>query len=162
MKGKFKYWTLLLLMVMGLAACKHEELVLDPPPSKLDGINDDFALTEVIQVDPLVIGSANTFDVTRVFTTGGTPVIKFNSADRTYTFTPGAATDPNYLGTSGTWAFDNNDYPTLIRMNDGTSQYDLTLLHTIRPQDEYLEVQYSRSCGGSATVQYQFKFARIQ
>ena len=45
-------------------------------------------------------------------------------------------------------------------MNDGTAQYDLKLLHTIRPQDEFLEVQYERSCGTTVSVIYQFKFAR--
>lgn len=65
---------------------------------------------------------------------------------------------PNYLGNAGSWAFDNVDHPTLITMNDGTAQYDLKLLHTIR-QDEFLEVQYERS-GTTVSVIYQFKFAR--
>ena len=160
MKGNFKYLTLLLLMVAGMAACKHEELVLDPPPSKVDGINDDFRLTEVIQVDPLIIGSTNTYDVTSVFTAGTAPVITFKSADFSYTYAPGDA--PNYLGSIGTWAFDNNDYPTLIRMTNGSIAYDLRLLHTIRPQDTDLEFEYSRSCGSAVTVQYRFKFTRIQ
>lgn len=160
MKGSFKYLTLLLLMVGGLAACKHEDLVLDPPASKLDGINDDFSLVEVVQLDPQILGGGNTYDVTKVYTTGVAPVIAFKSADFTYTYAAGNA--PNYLGASGTWSFDNNDYPTLIHMNDGTSQFDLTLLHTIRPQDEFLEVQYARSCGSTVAIIYQFKFARIQ
>ncbi len=158
MKGKFKYWTLLLLIVMGMTACKQEELVLDPPGSKLEGINDSFTLTEVIQVDPFVIGSGNSFDVTSVFTSGTAPTIAFNSTDFTFTFTAGDG--PNYLGSAGTWTFDNNEYPTRINMNDGSTQYILKLLRTIRPQDEALEVQYERSCGGDVSVIYQFKFSR--
>jgi hypothetical protein len=158
MKGNSQYWILLLLMVVSMAACKPDELVLDPPGSKLEGINDAFTLSEVIQVDPFVIGSGNSFDVTKVFTTGTAPQITFNSADFTYSFAPGDG--PNYLGTGGTWTFDNNEYPTLINMNAGSNQYVLKLLHTIRPQDAYLEVQYERSCGSDVTVIYQFKFAR--
>lgn len=158
MKGKIKFWTLLLLLGVGLAACKPEDIVLDPPGSKLDGINGTFTLAEVIQVDPFVIGSGNSLDITGAFTSGTVPSITFNSTALSYTFAPGDG--PNYLGASGTWAFDNDDYPTLISMNDGTAQYDLKLLHTIRPQDEHLEVQYERSCGGTVSVIYQFKFAR--
>lgn len=158
MKGRIKFWTLLLLLGVGLAACKPEDLILDPPGSKLDGINGTFTLSEVIQVDPFVIGSGNSLDITSVFTGGGTPSISFNSSALTYTFVP--QNGPNYLGNSGSWAFDNDDYPTLITMNDGTAQYDLKLLHTIRPQDEFLEVQYERSCGTTVSVIYQFKFAR--
>jgi Domain of unknown function (DUF5004) len=158
MKGKYQYWTLLLLMVALLSACKPDKLVLDPPGSKLEGINDNFVLSEVIQVDPFVIGSGNSMDVTRVFSKGTPPTITFKSADFTYSATAGDG--PDYLGASGTWSFDDNEYPTLINMNNGSSQYVLKLLHTIRPQDEYLQVQLERSCGSTVTVIYQFKFAR--
>jgi hypothetical protein len=158
MKGNYQYWILLLLLVVGFTACKQEELVLGPPASKLEGINDNFTLSKVVQVDPFMIGSGNSFDVTSVFTSGASPSIAFNSTDFTYTFSAGNG--PNYLGASGTWAFDNNDYPTLVRMNNGSTQYDLKLLHTIRPQDPLLEVQFERSCGGEVSVIYQFTFAR--
>lgn len=158
MKGKYQYWTLLLLVVLSFTACKPDELVLDPPGSKLDGINAKFTLSEVIQIDPFVIGSGNSYNVTSVFTKGAVPTITFDSKAFTYSYVAGDA--PNYLGASGTWTFDNNDYPTLINMNDGSSQYVLKLLHTIRPQDEFLEVEYGRSCGSDVTVIYQFKFAR--
>ena len=158
MKGKIKIYMFLLLAALSFAGCKPEEIVLDPPPSKLEGINGTFTLSSVTQVDPFVIGSGNSLDVTSAFTKGTVPSITFNSSTFDFTFNPGDA--PNYLGSNGTWAFDNNDYPTLIAMNDGTSQYDLKLLHTIRPQDKYLEVQFERSCDGTVSVIYQFKFAR--
>lgn len=158
MKGKFKIYMLLLLTAILMAGCKPEEIVLNPPPSKLEGINGTFTLNSVTQIDPFVIGSGNSLDITSAFTKGAVPSITFNSSSFAFTFNPGDA--PNYLGAAGTWAFDNNDYPTLIAMNDGTNQYDLKLLHTIRPQDEYLEVQFERSCGGTVSVIYQFKFAR--
>ncbi|HEX2898896.1 MAG TPA: hypothetical protein VHS96_04170, partial [Bacteroidia bacterium] len=94
MKGKIKFWTLLLLLGVGLAACKPEDIVLDPPGSKLDGINGTFTLAEVIQVDPFVIGSGNSLDITGAFTSGTIPSITFNSTALSYTFTPGDG--PNY------------------------------------------------------------------
>jgi hypothetical protein len=151
-------WALLLTLTLLLAACKPEEIILDPPPSKLEGINGTFTLVNATQVDPFVIGSNNKLDITTVFTTDGVPSLTFNSGNFTYIFNPGGG--PNYLGSNGTWAFDNNDYPTRIAMNPGGTQFDLKLLHTIRPQDEHLEVQFERACGGTTAVIYQFKFAR--
>jgi hypothetical protein len=158
MKGNFKYWMLLLLLTATVAGCKPEEIVLDPPPSKLDGINGTFTLAEVVQIDPFVIGGGNSLDVTSVYTSGAAPSITFVASDHTFTFDPGDG--PDYLGSAGTWAFDNDDYPTLISMDNGTATYDLPLLHTIRPQDEFLQFEFARSCGGTVTVKYQFKFAR--
>jgi hypothetical protein len=158
MKLHPKSWPLIITLLTLFAACKPEEIILDPPPSKLEGINGTFTLVEALQVDPFVIGGDNDLDVTQVFTTDGVPTLSFNSTNFTYTFNPGGG--PDYLGGTGTWAFDNNDYPTLIAMNNGSAQLDLKLLHTIRPQDEHLEVQYERACGGTTSVIYQFKFAR--
>jgi hypothetical protein len=149
---------LLAFVISCLVGCKPEEIILDPPPSKLEGINGTFTLVEAIQVDPFVIAGDNDLDVTQAFTTDGVPSISFDASAFTYSFNPGGG--PNYLGSNGTWAFDNNDYPTLVSMSTGSTQLDLKLLHTIRPQDEHLEVQLERSCGGTVSVIYQFKFAR--
>jgi hypothetical protein len=153
-----KYLALLAGLAFALTACKPEEIILDPPPSKLEGINGTFTLEEVIQVDLSVLGGDNSLDVTSVFSQGNRPSITFNSSDFTYTYSAGDG--PDYIGTNGSWAFDNNEYPTLINMNYAGSSYELKLLHTIRPQDAYLEVSYARTCGGSETVVYEFKFAR--
>jgi hypothetical protein len=158
MKGKFKYTTLLLLALLVLGGCKPEELVLDPAPSKLDGINGTFTLSEVTQVDPFVLAGTNSLDVTSVYTAGTVPSITFSKSDFTYTYIPGDA--PDYLGGSGTWAFDDNDYPKYLTFTTGSGIIRTTLLHTIRPQDEYLEFSLNRSCGGQTTIVYQFKFAR--
>lgn len=163
MKMKFKniqFFALLMLMVFAMTACKPEEIVLDPPPSKLEGINGTFVLSEVIQQDPFILGDGATLDVTAIFTTGTAPTITFDSGAFTFSYAKGDG--PDYLGAAGSWAFDNDDYPTQINMNNGLSQYALKLRHTIRPQDEYLEVNFERGCGGNPTVVYQFKFARLQ
>jgi hypothetical protein len=153
-----KYTTLLLLALLVLGGCKPENLVLDPPPSKLEGINDTFTLAEVTQIDPFVLAGPNSMDVSTVYTSGTAPSITFNSSNFTYAYSPGDA--PNYLGSNGTWAFDNNDYPKFLTLDNGGNSLRMTLLHTIRPQDEFLEFQFDRSCGGQKTVVYQFKFAR--
>jgi hypothetical protein len=153
--------TILLLLLTGLVvmtACKPDTPELQEPGSKLDGINDMFTLTSVVQVDQLTSEFENTLDVSSAFI-GNTPAtIMYNSADFTWTYTPGDS--PDYIGASGTWAFDDNEFPTLITMTEGANTYDLTLLRTIRPQDATLEFQLDRSCGGAPNVSYQYTFTR--
>jgi Domain of unknown function (DUF5004) len=154
----FKYLLAMTALAMMLSACKPEKLVLDPAPSKLEGINGTFTLVQVVQVDENAApGTTDELNVSTAFIGTDAPSITFNSSAKTFTYNTG--TSPDYLGASGTWAFDDDDYPSKVVMNNGT-QYDLNLLHTIRPQDEFLEVELTRSCGGAATLRYQYKFQR--
>lgn len=141
-----------------MTGCKPEELTLDPAPSKLEGINDTFTLTSVVQVDNNAApGTLAEYDVSGVYI-GLTPAtIAFNSTDLTFSYTTGSSLD--FIGTAGSFAFDNDDYPTTIVMNNGVDTYDLVLVQTIRPQDEFLEVELARSCGSGATS-YRYKFQR--
>ena len=158
---KFKaYKTLFAIgaLALVLSACKPEAIVLGPEPSKLDGINDTFTLVEVTQVDENARpGSTKSMDVSAAFSSGTAATITFNSAAHTFSYSPGNA--PDYIGADGTWQFDNDDYPTKVTLTNGTV-FDLRLLHTIRPQDEFLEVELTRTCGGDASVSYRYKFQR--
>lgn len=150
--------TLVLAVLVGLSGCKKEEYVLEPPASKLEGINATFSLARVIQVDQLTFEVDNSLDVSSVFI-GQTPArITFDSDAGTFNYQTGSTID--FIGASGTWAFDDNDYPTKITMNNGADTYDVTLIRTIRPQDN-LEFQLDRSCGGQLIFSYQYIFERI-
>jgi hypothetical protein len=155
MKIKLQSFLLMLTIGLVLAGCKPEELVLGPEPSKLDGIKDTFTLVEVNQVDNNAApGATKTVDVSPIFI-GNTPAtITFGDGSFTYN----AGTSLDFLGASGSWAFDDDNYPTKIEMNSGAGAYDLILVRTIRPQDQYLEVELTRGCGGG--VGYQYKFQR--
>jgi hypothetical protein len=87
-----------------------------------------------------------------------------NSQDFTYTFN---GTDPLYIGTSGIWAFDNNEAPSRIHFkninsNNDTLKYDCGLIRTIRTVDATLEFELTRYCesGTTPTTIYQYKFRR--
>jgi hypothetical protein len=145
----------MLTLALVVAGCKPESPVLDPAPSKLEGINDTFTLVEVMQVDYNGIGLTE-LDVSGIFI-GSTPAtIAFNSGDKTFTYNTGTSLD--FLGSGGSWAFDNDDYPTKLMMTSGADQYDLVLVRTIRPQEQFLEVELTRPCGGATG--YRYKFAR--
>lgn len=156
MKHSYIFLALLLGMLTSMAGCE-KEYVLEDAPSKVEGINGTFSLTEVMQLDPLTFSSLSSLDVTSVFV-GNTPAqITFNSEGRTFSYETGTTID--FIGASGTWAFDNDDYPTKISMDASGITYDLALVNTIRPQDQ-LAFQLDRSCGGQVTTSYQYTFAR--
>ena len=159
MKNKAKY--LLLLLLTGLVvmtACDPERATLEPAGSKLDGINDTFTLTSVVQVDQITSEFDNTLDVSSAFIGATASTITYSSSDFTWTYTPGDS--PDYLGAGGTWAFDDNDFPTKITMIEGANTYDLTLLRTIRPSDQTLEFQLDKTCYGAPNLSYQYTFTR--
>ena len=150
----------LLSLVIILSSCKKDHPVLDPPGSKLEGINATWSLTEVVQVDVASIQQKK-LNVSTAFV-GSTPlVMTFNSSDFTYTVTKGSG--PNYFGDGGSWAFDDNEYPTQITLtpNSGAPKV-LPMLHTIRPVDTYLNFMYSRTCANDQDpyIAYEFKFVR--
>lgn len=150
----------MLALALGFTACKKKDYVLDPAPSKLEGIDGTFVLSQVNQVDQKTLSVDNTLDVSAVFIGNNPAQISFNSTDMTFTYTPGSTID--FIGASGTWAFDDNEYPSLISMNSTTGQFDLSLLRTIRPSDQTLEVQLDRMCRGEVTSSYQYVFSRNQ
>jgi hypothetical protein len=157
-RNSLKYLLAFSALALMLSACKPEKLVLDPAPSKLEGINGTFTLVKVAQVDENAApGTTDELDVSAAFIGASAPTITFNSDALTFTYAPG--TSPDFIGASGTWAFDDVDFPTKVIMNNGV-QYDLSLLRTIRPQDEFLEVELARSCGGATSLRYQYKFQR--
>lgn len=157
-----KRWTIAVLaMGVLMTACKKERPVLDPPQSKLEGINHQWKLIGVDQVDAASIEQA-TLDVSEAFINGDGLEITFNSTD--FSYSVDAKNSPNYLGAGGSWEFDDNDFPSLIAlMPTGGEAIVLPLLATVRPKDPYLKFGIDRRCGTESKpyVGYQFTFMRI-
>ena len=148
---------LLLAVLVGLTGCQPEEYVLQPAPSKIEGIEDTFVLSRVVQVDQRTLNIDNTLDISAVFVGESGGELTFDPEAGTFAFVPNTSID--FLGTSGTWGFDDPDYPSMIVMNNSTETYTLNLLRTIRPQDQ-LQVQLNRECSGEVSVSYQMYFER--
>jgi hypothetical protein len=156
MKNIIQIAALSFLLVSFMGGCKKKNQDLDGPSSKLEGIQDVWVLDQVQQLDPsnkdLII------DVTDVFK-DSTPIeLDVNSSDFTYSFN---RPNPLFLGTSGTWKFDDNQFPTEIEMSGDAGVETVKLLQTIRTVDPKLKIQLTRFCGGgtSSTI-YQFSFTR--
>lgn len=154
------YIRFLLILIPGLlfGSCEEQTYEFGEPFSKLQGINGTFVLSAVSQIDERTTALDNSLDISDFFI-GVTPaVISFNSTDFTYTLNSG--TSPNFLGeNSGSWRFDDNEFPTEIQLGSGNPT-SLLLNRTIREIDNTLEFQVSRFCSGTAGVSYRYIFTR--
>lgn len=156
MKNTIKLPALGLLAMLAFAGCKKETKEIGDPSSKLQGISDVWILDKVEQTDP---GDAEfVIDVTSVFTEGGAPEMTIQTSDSSYTFN---VADPIFIGTSGKWTFDDNNFPTRIDAQYNGTTAPLKLLRTVRAVDQQLSFQLNRYCdGGTASTIYNFTFRR--
>jgi hypothetical protein len=153
----------LIATALTFGACEKSRDEIYAPSSKIEGINATWVLAEVHQYDPKDIEKENVLDVSEMFT-DRVIELTVNSQDFTYTFN---GTDPLYIGTSGIWAFDNNEAPSRIHFkninsNNDTLKYDCGLIRTVRTVDATLEFELTRYCesGTTPTTIYQYKFRR--
>ncbi len=145
--------------VLIFAACEKPLEEIYGPSSKLEGINDDWTLAKVEQYDPknkdLVI------DVSSVFANDN---VELNVESENFTFAFNQD-NPLYMGTNGTWSFDDNEAPSQIDFasvnGSDTTHYVCPLLRTVRTTDPTLEFALTRECeSGTPTTVYHFTFQR--
>ena len=160
--------TLCLLILISLAGCKQAPPEIGEPLSKLEGINDTWQLSKVIQVDKLTLSFDSTYDISAVFVGDEPSTISFNSTD--FTYTTDHKKGPDYLGSGGKWTFENpslseqsqkDEYPTQILLTPtGADQITLILLRTVRTSDKQLEFQFVRRCRETNCIGYNYIFTR--
>ena len=142
-----------------ITSCSEEkEYILQPAPSKIEGLADEWELKTIYQIDrsQKLILEPVPFDVTNVLLANGATASASFTAQKTYTLNLGDM--PNYIGTTtGSWAFDDELYPSKIILNGLDT---LALLKPTRPIDKILSVEVVRTCAGVPTVAYQFDFER--
>lgn len=166
MKNKILKIVLFLPLCLFFACEQMNEPELGVPFSKVEGINDQWILESIVQVDLLTSASQNSVDVTRIMLGDDPAEIEFSSAD--FTFDLDAKSSKIFLPESGSWSFDNNDFPSLINMESQGQSTSLSLLAPVRAEvDEYLYFQYTRPIGdcavleeGEGAVAYKYRFKR--
>lgn len=152
-----KIWIIAITLQIGLMACKKERPELPPAGSNVDGIQDEWILSKVVQYDEI---TQKVLDVSSVYI-GADPMklqFKISGSDTAYTAVSG--TSVNYLGNAGTWSFDNYEYPTRLIVNFNGNDHVLPLLRTVRPTAQSLEFKYTKICRGKAVVSYLYSFKR--
>jgi len=157
MKTMKKIIILILVIQVSLVACKKERPELEPAGSNVEGIQDDWTLAKVVQFDEITLKE---LDVSSVYI-GTDPMkinFKINGTDTSYSVIKGSSI--NYLGSTGTWSFDDNDYPTKLILNIAGNDNYMPLLRTVRPTSQSLEFKFTKICSGKKVVSYKYSFKR--
>lgn len=147
-KNRIYFLMIIVLTSIIVSNCKKTEYKLDPPGSHVEGINGTWELYSVIQVDEVDLAKSER-DLSEFYLGDGTTEvmkISFNSSDFTYQVILGDI-GKNYLPTSGTWEFDDDNFPQLVFLDDGEGNITtLSLQGPTRPQDQQLKFSFKRSC----------------
>ncbi|MBX7051863.1 MAG: DUF5004 domain-containing protein [Flavobacteriales bacterium] len=148
-------------------SCKPElKGELGDPSDKLAGMQGTWQISSFVQQDP-----NNPIKEERDLSDfyiipGETPYqLTFVKEDRTYTVQPGPG--KNYFGTGGTWAFDNEQFPTYLYLYNSSDTLELLLGDVVRESDNSLSIELEKNCYDAATgtstplAIYKFNFNRI-
>jgi hypothetical protein len=153
------YHLILFALVIAGTACEKTDVPpLGEPLSKVEGLSGSWTLETVQRFDQSEVDlSKASFDISDVFIRDDFRIVF--KTDGTYTVETGNT--PNYFGTSGTWAFDDNEFPTMVMLVNGNGE-DLTLRLNgpTRPVDQTLSFTLFRSCSGDGGYGYIFEFSR--
>lgn len=150
------------LMISG---CKEDIKPIGDPLSHVNGLADTWRLLSVNQVDELNDKSDNFIDVSQIIM-GSVPAEFTFNADKSFSLDPG--TMRNFLPTSGTWAFDDDRFPSKLTLTHSGGETILDMLSPVRELvDPRLEIKYIRpinNCadidGKRGAVSYEYYFER--
>ncbi len=142
-------------IAIGFASCKPEvKGELGDVPSKMEGIRGTWEVSGFKQQDPNN-AIREERDLSEFYVVDGqTPYrLSFNTDSMTFSVAPGPG--KNFFGTGGSWAFDNNDYPTKMFLYTPSDTIEALLGSTVRPTDNKLEIQFESAChqaGGAKLI----------
>jgi hypothetical protein len=150
---------------ISLAACKKELKELYPPSSKVDGIKASWELSSCSMIDELsLVKEATTMgDFFTVNPSNKKPNIKFDivSGVRTYTVDTANVLINFFENPTGTWTFDNDEYPTEVVFTPTVGTvFSLPLGASIRTVDTYLKFKKPVYCSGELKFSYVLEFKR--
>jgi hypothetical protein len=153
-------WAALVLGGLHLTGCKPEtQGEIGEPFDKVEGISATWELRAFQQQD-LNSPVKEVRDLSEFYIDGVTQPLRLTfHPDRTYEVE--ISMGKNFFGNGGTWAFDDDTYPSDLFLYTGedTLVYDLGAM--TRTFDQTLGIEYSRDCGGTETVRYTFLFDRL-
>ncbi|MEY5043395.1 MAG: hypothetical protein RJA19_622 [Bacteroidota bacterium] len=150
--------------LVGLAffagGCKPEtEGEIGEPFDKVAGISGTWELRAFLQQD-LNSPVKEVRDLSEFYIDGVTQPLRITfAADRTYDVD--ITLGKNFFGPGGTWAFDDDQYPSELILHTPTDTLVYDLGAMTRTFDTSLGIEYERSCGGTSTVRYSFLFDRL-
>lgn len=146
---------------LALTSCHKDNNAAVDASNKVEGINGNWKLVKVEQVD-IFKGILNwTYDVTDMFVLdpANAPMLAFDSNAKTFNMTLNGMR--NYFGpTTGSWGFDDDIYPTKVQLTNSGVTSDVALLSAIRKWDTNLKLRFIRPTCQQHQVGYNFIYAR--
>lgn len=156
------------LLVVGASACQNNDLPpLGEPFSQVEGINGNWELVSVMQLDEINGDADEPFDVSNLMIGNQAATLTFRSSERSFSAQTGDSR--LFIPETGSWAFDDDKYPTKVMLDGGgSSQFELALQAPVREQvDEFLIYKYIRPLGDcvadieqAGAISYIYKFQR--
>ncbi len=157
------YKILIIALVVG--ACKPKlEGELGVPFDKIAALAGTWQLEQFIQKDPNNPIQEER-DLTQFYVVNDiAPTTLQINGDATYTVAEGPGKNP--FGTSGTWGFDNIEFPIFLILNTPTDTLNIALNSVVRSTDTSLSLSVDKVCTDDTGVDqlvsiYIFKFKRI-
>lgn len=150
---------------IGFMACKKEIKDIGTPSSKVEGLQATWKLTSCSMIDELSL-TKEAIKMGDVFTKNPVnvlPNIKFETVAgiRKYTVDTTNLLINFFQNPTGTWNFDNDEFPTTIQfVPDGGTAFELPLGGPIRTVDSVLKLRKSVYCGGELKFSYVLEFER--
>ena len=163
MKRIFKFTALILVTAIVVVSCRPKKFSdIGDVPSKTKGIQDNWVLSHAYVVDE-AFATPDKLDITDFYKTKTLPTLKFTETGFTALTT---GTVKNYFGTgTGTWSFDNADFPKSLYINYSDNSKDTFLLgSTIRTTDLVLKLKktfyYTKGTAKKIAYSYIWEFTR--
>lgn len=155
-----KKLSLFILLAVAVWACKPEPYdEIGPRYDLATGITGEWEITRVEGVD-LTLPVPETRDISDFFTAATNPLgLSFDAGSDMYTVinpqTPG-----NIFGQGGTFAFDDEEFPTRLSLYSSNDTIQVDLLNMVREIDPEMGLSYTRSACGTEYFRYQYTFKR--
>lgn len=146
---------------IGFMSCKKEIKDIGAPSSKVDGLQASWKLTNCSMVDELSL-TKESIKMADIFTNAN-PNIKFETINgiRKYSVDTTNLLINFFQNPTGTWNFDNDEFPTVIQfVPDGGTAFELPLGGPIRTVDSVLKLRKPIYCGGELKFSYVLEFER--
>lgn len=148
-----------LLLASIFGACKPEEKAkIGPRYSLTSGVKGAWEISKV-EIADLTLPVPESRDITD-FYISNLLELEFDTDAGTYTV-PNPDVLGNPFGTSGTFLFDANDYPTAMMMiTDDSDTLNLQLENMVREIDPYMGFTHTKSACGVDYASYTYTFKR--
>ncbi len=167
MKHTFKPIIIFLILTISFTSCEPVEYgEIGDPFSKLEAIEGTWIATEVIQIDETALAQGGLYtemDLTNLFNfTSYSITFNLDGEMQSSTFSVNDGGAPSFIDSTGTWAFNNSEFPDEIYFTLPDSLGYTSKLKLIAPPRDQnpLRMKFQRFSGEKLIVSYRYNFEK--